>query len=175
MARVEITRELLDKYKMHPRILEVRLILLFDLFEKEFGYANVMSIFEGICKGFKRNKDLLDTVLAKRFDIKRKSKTNRAKWKQEVMFMGMCYGETPYKIAKNYLFLDPSNLYRTEFSQKYNPNEFLTDEWLRQLDDEAKVTGSSIYRNEVSGFLEIMEALTNVLLRWRSDKSTTNK
>ena len=37
MAKVEITQDLLNKYKNHPRLLEVRLILLFDIFEREFG------------------------------------------------------------------------------------------------------------------------------------------
>ena len=75
MAKVEITQDLLNKYKNHPRLLEVRLILLFDIFEREFGYMNVMNIFDGLCSGFGRSKELIDTVLNKRFDIKRKSKT----------------------------------------------------------------------------------------------------
>ena len=109
-----LTKELLEQYKKHPRILEVRFILLFDLFEKEFGYNGVMDIFNGLCIGFKRNKQVLDTVIAKRFDIKRKSKTSVVKWRQEVMFMAMCYGETPYKVAKKYLMVSPVNFYRKE-------------------------------------------------------------
>ena len=168
MEKVEITKELLDKYKKHPRILEVRFILLFDLFEREFGYNNVMDIFNGLCIGFKRNKDLLDTVLARRFDIKRKSKTRKIKWRQEVMFMGMCYGETPYKIAKNYLLISPQNLYMHR--ELNDPRYFLTDEWLRDLDDEPVVSGNLIYRNEIKGFLEIIDGLTNVLLKWKTDE-----
>lgn len=166
--KVEITKELLNKYKKHPRILEVRFILLFDLFEREFGYNNVMDIFNGLCIGFKRNKDLLDTVLARRFDIKRKSKTRKIKWRQEVMFMGMCYGETPYKIAKNYLLISPQNLYMHR--DLNDPRYFLTDEWLRDLDDEPVVSGNLIYRNEIKGFLEIIDGLTNVLLKWKTDE-----
>ena len=169
MAKVELTKELLNRYRNHPRILEVRLILLFDLFEREFGYNGVMDIFYGLCQGFKRNKDLLDTVLNRRFDIKRKSKTSVVKWRQEVMFMGLCYGETPYKIAKNYLLVDPSNFYRKSRDVTYDPNVFVTDEWLRALDDEPKVAGSPIYRNEIKGFLEIINSLTNVLLKWRGE------
>lgn len=168
MAKVEITKELLDRYKNHPRILEVRLVLLFDLFEREFGYNGVTDIFNGLCVGFKRNKELLDTVLNRRFDIKRKSKTSRIKWRQEVMFMGICYGETPYKVAKNYLLIAPQNLYMNK--EMNDPRYFLTDEWLRDLDDECKVAGNLIYRNEIKGFLEIINSLTNVLLKWRGDE-----
>ena len=28
----------LEKYKTHPRVLEIRFILMFDMFEKELGY-----------------------------------------------------------------------------------------------------------------------------------------
>lgn len=168
MAKVEITKELLDRYKNHPRILEVRLVLLFDLFEREFGYNGVTDIFNGLCIGFKRNKELLDTVLNRRFDIKRKSKTSKIKWRQEVMFMGICYGETPYKVAKNYLLIAPQNLYMNK--EMNDPRYFLTDEWLRDLDDECKVAGNLIYRNEIKGFLEIINSLTNVLLKWRGEE-----
>ena len=169
MARVELTQDLLNRYRNHPRILEVRIILLFDLFEREFGYNGVMDIFNGLCVGFKRSKDLLDSVIARRFDIKRKSKTTKVKWRQEVMFMGMCYGEKPYKIAKNYLCLSPSNFYRTSKEDTYNPNVFITDEWLRDLDDEAKVAMNKVYRDEIKGFLEAINGITNVLLKWRGD------
>ena len=164
-----LTKELLERYRRHPRILEVRFILLFDMFEKEFGYNGVMDIFNGLCVGFKRNKEILDTIIAKRFDIKRKSKTSVIKWRQEVMFMGMCYGETPYKIAKHYLMVSPVNFYRKERKDIYDPKVFVTDEWLTSLDDEVKVTGGLVYRNEVRGFLEIMNSLTNVLLRWKGN------
>lgn len=164
-----ITKELLERYRKHPRLLEIRFILLFDLFEKEFGYNGAMDIFNGLCVGFHRNKDLLDTILAKRFDIKRKSKTSTNKWRQEVMFMGMCYGETPYKIAKDYLMVSPSNMYRKSAACTYDPNRFITDEWLRELDDEVTLAGGQIYRNEIKGFLEIVTGLTNVLLRWKGN------
>lgn len=162
-----LTKELLEQYKKHPRILEVRFILLFDLFEKEFGYNGVMDIFNGLCIGFKRNKQVLDTVIDKRFDIKRKSKTSVTKWRQEVMFMGACYGDTIYRIATDYLMIDPSNLYKKEKKNMYDVNTFVTDEWLRSLDDEVKVTGGILHRNEVKGFLEIMDSLTSVLMRWK--------
>lgn len=169
MAKVKITQDLLNKYKNHPRLLEVRLILLFDIFEREFGYMNVMNIFDGLCYGFGRSKELLDTVFNKRFDIKRKSKTSKTKWRQEVMFMGMCYGETPYKIAKYYLLITPSNLYRKSKDVTYDPEVFITDEWLRNLDDEVIIAGNRLYRDEIKGFLEVIDSLSNVLFKWKGD------
>ena len=95
MAKVEVTDELLKTYQKHPRILEVRFILFFDMLEREYGYAGAKKIISAFCMAFNRNEDILDVILSKRFDIKRKQKTSKIKWTQEVVFMGMCYGETP--------------------------------------------------------------------------------
>jgi len=165
MAKVKITKELLNKYKYHPRILEVRLILLFDLFTKEFGFNGAKEIFSGLCYGLRRNFDVLDMIINRRFDVKRYSKTAVYHWRQEVIFMGMCYGETPYKIAKDYLMIAPANMYRK--NAFCNPDDFLTDEWLRNLDDEIFIAGGKMYRDEVSEFLEVIDGITNVILRWQ--------
>lgn len=170
MAKVKITKELLEKYKRHPRILEIRLILLFDLFTKEFGFNGAKEIFTGLCKGLRRNEDVLDMIINRRFDIKRASKTNVYKWRQEVIFMGMCYGESMYKIAKDYLMISTINMYRN--NQFSNPNEFLTDEWLRKLDDEVFIAGGEMYRYEVSAFLDVIDGMTNVLVRWQPKGGT---
>lgn len=167
MAKVKITKELREKYKRHPRILEVRLILLFDMLEREFGYNGARDIFMGIAQGLKRNKDLLDVILSKRFDIKRKAKTNIYKWRQEVMFMGICYGDKVSKIAKDYMSISPVNMYRKNTYS--NPDEYITDEWLRSLDEEVYLTGSTIYRNEVSAYIDGVEGIANVLSKWNSE------
>lgn len=166
MAKVEVTDELLKTYQKHPRILEVRFILFFDMLEREYGYAGAKKIISAFCMAFNRNEDILSVVLNKRFDIKRKQKTSKIKWTQEVVFMGTCYGETPYKIAKDYLVISPSNFYRSTMANVYDVNTFLTDEWLRGLDDEVKITGNYAYKNEVKGFLDVVDELRQTLCKW---------
>lgn len=168
MAKVEITDEILKTYRKHPRVLEIRFILFFDMLEHEYGYAGAKKIISALCMAYNRNEDILNVILNKRFDIKRKQKTSKIKWTQEIIFMGLCYGETPYKIAKDYLMVTPSNFYRSSKSISYDVNTFLTDEWLRNLDDEVKVTGSYAYRNEVKGFLEVVDDLKQTLSRWNA-------
>lgn len=165
MGKVQLTEELLRRYKTHPRILEIRLILLFDIFEKELGYSGARSLFSGICYGFKRNMDIINMVISRRYDIKRSSKTKKIAWRQEVMFMGLCYGESPYKIARNYLHMSPVNMYRE--NAYCNPDDYVTDEWLRNLDDEVFIVGGEMYRNEVSSFLDIMEGVDAALKNWQ--------
>ena len=77
----------------------------------------------------------------------------------------MCYGETLYKIAKDYLMIDVSNMYKGR--SFCNPDDFLTDEWLRKLDDEVFIAGGEMYRDEVNAFLDVIDGMTNVLLKWQ--------
>lgn len=166
MAKVEVTDDLINKYRNHPRILEIRFAVLFGMLEHEYGYEGARKLVSSVCNSFNRNMEILDIILNCRFDIRRKSKTNRRKWIQELVFMGLCYNETYYKIAKDYLLVTPTNFYRSNKTGSYDVNNFLTDEWLRSLDDEVKITGGSIYRNEVKGFLEIIDSLKSVLDKW---------
>jgi hypothetical protein len=157
----------LEEYKKHPRILEIRFILLFDMFEKEFGYQRALKMYEAICSSFNGSMNLLMGLINKRFDIKRKAKTKYTKWRQEVIFASYVYGESLYKVAKDYLNVRPQNLYTND---SYDITKFVTHEWLTTLDDDIALCGMSHYRMEVIRFNEIIDSLSNVVLKWKGDK-----
>lgn len=159
----------LEAYKTHPRILEIRLILLYDMFEREFGMASTQRIFEQFIKMFKCNRAPIMAVIGKRFQVKKGSRNSKKRlWRQEVIFMGLCYGETPYKMAKDFLNLHPQNLY----SQKaiYDPNEFVTDEWLDKLDRDVINSYENYSRLEISRLLDGIDSLSTVLVVWKGGK-----
>ena len=83
MAKLELTDSLKEKYKKHPRILEIRIILLFDMLERELGYNGVNNLLKGICYGYNRHKDIVDIVLSRRYAITRSSRENKRRWKQD--------------------------------------------------------------------------------------------
>ena len=157
----------LEEYKTHPRILEIRFILLFDMFEKEFGFQRALKMYEAICNSFNGSMNLLMGVINKRFDIKRKAKTKYTKWRQEVIFASYVYGETLYKAAREYFHLTPQSVYGND---NYDVNKFVTHEWLTTLDNDVTLCGMSHYRMEVMRFNEVIDSLSNVLLKWKGDK-----
>ena len=61
----------LEKYKTHPRVLEIRFITLFNMFEKELGYLQATKSFQAICSAFNCNMTLLQAIINKRFDSKK--------------------------------------------------------------------------------------------------------
>jgi len=159
----------LEKYKTHPRVLEIRLILLYDLFEREFGLNGAQSIFENFIKMFKCQESPIKVVLNKRFDIKRGSANSRKKmWRQEVIFMGTCYGESTYKMCKDFLHINPSNIYTQ--SELYDPKIFVTQKWLDELDRQTNSSFENFTRVEINRFLEGINGLTNVLYTWKGGR-----
>lgn len=157
----------LEEYKKHPRILEIRFILLFDMFEKEFGYQRTLKMYEAICSAFNGSMNLLMGLINKRFDIKRKAKTKYTRWRQEVIFAAYVHGETIYKVAKDYLNLTPQSLYNKE---TYDVADFVTPAWLTDLDNDIALCGMSHYKMEVIRFNEIIDNLANVIMQWKGDK-----
>lgn len=162
-----LNEEELEKYKTHPRVLEIRFILLFDMFEKELGYMQATKSFQAICDAFNCNMTLLQAIISKRFDIKKRSKTNFRRWRQEVIFASYVYGETLYRVAKVYFNIKPETIY----AQKniYDIETFLTNEWLSKFDDDVILCGEYAYRNEVVRFMEIVDSINLILKKWNGD------
>ena len=40
---------------------------------------------------------------------------------------------------------------------------------MRDLDDEVIIAGNKLYRDEIKGFLEVIDSLSNVLFKWKGD------
>lgn len=163
-----INETLLENYKKHPRVLEVRFILLFNIVEREYGYQQTMKFYTSICNAFNCNMNLLQGVINKRFEIQRNSKRNYTRWRQEVIFSSRCYGETIYKVANDYLGIKPSTIYvRPDI---YDIDRFCNDEWLEELDNACTLCGTTAYRVEVLRFFEVIDGMTNVFVKWKGDK-----
>ena len=157
----------LEQYKTHPRVLEIRFILLFNMFEKELGYLQATKSFQALCLAFNCNMNLLQAIINKRFDIQRKSKTNFRRWRQEVIFSSYVYGESIYKVAKTYFRVKPETIYNQK--ELYDINLFVTNEWLDKFDSDICLCGEYSYRNEVVRFLEIIDNMSLILKEWKGD------
>ena len=157
----------IESYKKHPRVLEIRFILMFSMFEKELGYLQATKVFQAICDAFNCNITLLQSIINKRFDIQRKSKTNFRRWRQEVIFSAYVYGESIYKVAKTYFNVKPETIYAQK--DLYDIELFLNDEWLSKFDDDVTLCGEYAYRNEVIRFMEVVDNFSIILKKWNGD------
>lgn len=158
--------EELVKYRKHPRVLEVRFLLFYNMLEKEFGYDQTIRLIQSICSSFNCNMVFLQGIINKRFDIQ-KSRREFTMWRQEVVFTCTCYGESTYKIAQDHFNINPSSLYQ---QPKYNINNFCNNEWLEKLDNRVTLCGQASYRLEVIRFFEVVDMLMTILEKWRGGK-----
>lgn len=157
----------LEEYKRHPRVLEVRFVLLFNMVEREYGYNQTLKLFQSICTSFNCNMTFLQGIINKRYDIQR-GKRGRIMWRQEIVFASACYGESLYKVANDHLRVKPSTIYKQ--NKLYSLSEFCNDEWLRELDNRVILCGQAAYRTEVIRFFEVIDMLTSVLAKWGGGK-----
>lgn len=158
----------LEKYKEHPRVLEIRFINLFDMIEREYGYQTAIKYCESIAATFNCNMTFIQGLINNRYTIKRASKTHFRRWRQEVIFSSACYGDSLYKIAKYYFGVTTSTIYNQK--EFYDINTFLNEAWLRELDENVNLCGTKAYRVEVKRFIEVIEDLSNILMKWRGRK-----
>lgn len=162
---MNLTDEELEKYKKHPRVLEVRFCVFFHLLEKEYGYAGAMKFVTAICSAYSCNISLLNALINRRFDIIRNGKTRYRFWRQEIIFMGYVNGETTYRVAKDFLNINPHVLYSQ--SDIYNINKFCTNEWLEKFDKQTMFCGQDYYKIEVSRFLGVIDEVSEVIKKWK--------
>lgn len=155
----------LDEYKKHPRVLEVRFMLFFDMMEKDYGYQGAIKFIESICKAFNCNFMFLNSLINRRFDIKRKTKVRWRLWRQEVIFTAEVYGEKIYTASEKYLHIKANTLYAQ--SDLYSVSKFCDNEWLRGLDERVVLCGQSGYRLEVIRFFEVIDDLSKILEKWQ--------
>ena len=152
-----------EYYKNHPRVMEIRFAMLYDIVERDFGRIQANKFFELICKMYNCNFNILTSLINKRFEIKRYSLTKIKKWRQEVIFVAYLYDETIYKASK-YLGTSTSNLYTNK--EKYELETCMTPEWLKELDDEVFLCHINDYRLEVQRFFELITTIGIVIDSW---------
>lgn len=162
---MHLTEEELEKYKKHPRVLEVRFCVFFHLLEKEYGFQGAMKFVSSLCNAYHCNVEPLNTLIVRRFDVIRNSKTKYRYWRQEIIFMGYVHGESMYRVAKDFLDVKPNVLYAQ--SDVYSIDKFCTNEWLAKFDTQAMFCGQNYYKIEVIRFLEIIDDITVIIRKWK--------
>lgn len=152
----------LDKYRNHPRILELRFLLTHSNFAMEFGLENTAIIFEAICKAAKINWSILSSVIGRQEMVLGLSRTDRLRYRQEIVFMGDVYKESRLNVAKKYLRISKRLMYEA-FDGMLLPQKFLNDEWLEKLDYNVVIAGNVAYSNELERFLNYLSIIGEVV------------
>lgn len=152
--------ENLQEYKYHARLVELRLALLHSLFLREFGVERTANLFKGISDAFMLNWTVISSILNRKDKIYSPTGYNRTRFRQEVVFMGVVYGENREKVGKRYLNLSKKSMYNKD---ELDPDKFMTNEWLDGLDYTVTVCGMEAYKLEAIRLLDAISAIARVV------------
>lgn len=153
----------LDPYKTHPRILELRIIMLHVILTRTYDFNTATELFKNLSGTFKCNWTLIQGILNRVFEIRKMEKIDVTRFRQEIVFMCLLYNESRYVAADRYLRISRATMYKK--SNNLNPKSFVTQEWLDILDENVKICGVKPYHNESIRFLESLELFLEALGR----------
>lgn len=156
--------ENLSKYKVHPRILELRVILYYTMLARQYGANKATEFYKSISHIMAVDWQKINGIINQIPKIRHLERIDKRRFRQELVFMGVLYEESRYFIAKFILNVSSSSMYRKD--AQLNPDDFLNEKWLDELDDSVAICGIPQYaleaRRFIEGFTTFMETLGNV-------------
>jgi len=150
----------LEKYKYHPRILEMRLASYKMQLERQYGEVQAMELLQKFTEMFQCNWSLLVGIFNKDNKIINGTAIGTKRRKQEIIFMGYLYNETRYHISQHYLGMSINYLY--QFKVEHNPDNFADETWLAEMDSEILTCGIRAHANEAKRFIMSFDNLVGV-------------
>lgn len=139
-------------YRNHPRIVELRVVFLYQLLVKEYNEAFAQSFLKHWCDLHSINSTLIRGLLNQASQIMRLSTVDKVRFRQEAVFMGHIYKESRLVVSEKYLGISSRRLYKE--ADEFKMEHFLNQEWLNLLSDSVVVCGMKPYLVEASRFVE---------------------
>ena len=152
-------QELMDFYK-HPRVMELRLSIFYTKLRQEYGYNEIINIFEGLAKAFRCAWTPIKGLMDNMHQIKKLKKRDWLRYRQEMIFVCWLQGKTKVEIARD-INVKPYTLYLKKYP--INPEEFVDGVWLSKLEDSVTLAGIPQYKIELYKFINGLDSLMEAL------------
>lgn len=152
--------ELKERYKNHPRLLEVRFINIIEKLVDSVGLTGMYGFLDYVSKNFDNiDVSILHTIINKRPSIK--NVIPEKKYKQELIFYGFLFtGKLNHGLI-NYLSLNKK--LSSIHPERYHVRKFLNDKWLNDLDYEVVALRDINTIDNVKNFITVVETMSYVL------------
>lgn len=136
----------------HPRIIELRIVLMFDVFAREYNQDKAMNFFRSLCEITNIEWNRISAILNTYYSVKRMEATNELKYRQQVILMGLLWNDTRLYAATKYLGISKTTLYTRD--NKLSLEDFISNEFLQDLSNAVGLCGQEAYKIEGIRFLE---------------------
>lgn len=151
-----------SKYRRHPRVLELMFTTLHTRFVLEYGIERTAILFQNFCEQGRINWSMISATIGRKDVITNMNISDRLRYRQEVVFTGVAFGESYSVIAKKYLMTSRSIFY--EYGEgMLVPDNFLNKEWLEKLDYSVVLAGTKAYALEMERFINFVNVLGGVI------------
>jgi hypothetical protein len=167
MAKLNYVEELKElmgvdiaPYKKHPRIVELKLVLLYETIIMNWGASKGTEFFKMLSDFFNLDWTKINGIIQQKHLIKKVRNGKAQRFKQEIVFAATVYNEPTWYIATRYLRVTPDYFYRRR--NPYKVKNFATKEWLAGLEENVVVCGIEGLRLEALRYLEGFEAFMEV-------------
>lgn len=150
------------KYKRHPRMLELRVIMIFNNLVRNYNYNRAVEILEALCMMTKTNFKNIMTIINNDYNIRRLSKTDKERWLQELIFMGALYNESKHFVSERWLIKHKTYLYNMPHLN-LDLDKFVTKEWIDKLTDNVVICAIPHQKLEAERFIDGINDLLEVM------------
>lgn len=151
-ATILINGQNMSEYRWHPRMLELRIIVVFNILARAYGINEATNYFKTLCHLFRIDWARISAIVNSAFAVRKMEKAQKKRFRQEVIFMGLVWGESKFYIAKYYLKISHVTLYKDE--SELDPHVYLTQKWLEELPNSVVICGHDTYKMEAMRFVE---------------------
>lgn len=152
--------KILSEYRSHPRVVERRLMVIYDRASRILSAENVDAFFGFICERHHIKANVISQVMASKVQVEgaiRDALTDR----QELIFVGALYGEKRSTVATNDLGVTSGFLYQDK--ALHNPEFFITKDWLTDMDNRIVSLRVDTWYHEAVRFVEHAQLYMSIM------------
>ena len=149
--------------KYHPRMLELRVSAIHSNFVADIGLERTNEFFRHFCDVFNVNHTVISSLLGRKHMITKMNITNKVRYRQELLIMGLAWGEGISETSLKYLGVSRAVVYSGHDGQ-LRLEHFFSPEWEERLDYNVEVASVDAYRIECTRFLEMLDILRKVIV-----------
>ena len=164
IARINIGGRDYTLYREHPRMVELHILTLYLGLVKEYGVFKSESLLKHLCEVLAVDWSKIQGIVRNFDKFKEQQKRDPNRYRQEVLFLGSLFGHHRLYTAKTWLHISHTTLYR--LGDLLNPDKFVNEEWINQLNNNVIICGLDVYKNEgvrfIEGFFNLVKVLGNV-------------
>lgn len=151
-------------YRYHARLVELNIVTTFLNFVKEYGVVRTEEFFKGICGVIGVDWVKIQGIIRNADKFIMQSKTDKLRYRQEILFMGAVWGHHRLYTARQHLHISHTTLY--SFKEKLQPESYVDDVWLENLNNNVVICGIEGYKQEgirfIEGFFNLVRVIGNV-------------